>query len=38
MAQAFMDQRSNINKKEELNQGLNEAMVGANGLNNLCAE
>jgi hypothetical protein len=39
MALAFTDQRSSNNKneepkQEELNQGLNEAMVGANGVNN----
>jgi hypothetical protein len=43
MALAFADQWSNNNKNEEptqdkLNQGLNAAMVGANGVNNCGAE
>jgi hypothetical protein len=43
MALAFADQWSNNNKNEEpkqekLNQGLNEAMVGANGVSNFGAE
>jgi hypothetical protein len=43
MALAFADQWSNNNKNEEpkqekLNQGLNEAMVGANGVKNSGAE
>jgi hypothetical protein len=43
MALAFVDQWSNNNKNEEpkqekLNQGLNEAMVGANGVSNFGAE
>jgi hypothetical protein len=43
MALAFADQWSNNNKNEEpkqekLNQGLNKAMMGANGVNNFGAE
>jgi hypothetical protein len=43
MALVFVDQWSNNNKnegpkQEKLNQGLNEAMVGANGVNNFGAE
>jgi hypothetical protein len=43
MALAFADQWSSNNKNEEpkqekLNQGMNEAMVGANGVNNFGAE